>query len=50
MQVILLPLDSEIGLKEYEYAKPHLAGLYKIENPADRHHAFIKKADIKEIL
>ena len=50
VQVILLPLDSEIGLKEYEYAKPHLAGLYKIENPADRHHAFIKKADIKEIL
>lgn len=49
-QVIILAHSGEIGLKEYEYAKPHLAGLYKIYNDEDRRHANIKAAKIEEIL
>ena len=50
-QVIILPHSGEMSLKEYEYAKPYLAGLYKIENNDDRSHATIKVAvDIEEIL
>ena len=49
-QVIILPHSGEIGLKEYEFAKPHLAGLYKIYNDEDRRHASIKAARIEEIL
>lgn len=41
-QVIVLPHNGEMGLKEYEYAKPYIAGLYKIDNSEDRGHAKIK--------
>lgn len=41
-QVIVLPHNGEMGLKEYEYAKPYIAGLYKIINSEDRGHAKIK--------
>lgn len=41
-QVIILPHSGEMGEREYEYAKPHLAQLYKINNEADRKHAIIK--------
>ena len=41
-QVIVLPHSGEMGLKEYEYAKPYIAGLYKIDNSEDRGHAKIK--------
>ncbi|WP_298496993.1 MULTISPECIES: hypothetical protein [Helicobacter] len=49
-QVIILPHSGEMGEKEYEYAKPYLAELYKISNEADRKHANIKKARKEEIL
>ena len=49
-QVIILPHSGEIGEKEFELAKPHLAGLYKITNTDDRQHAKIKQAGISEIL
>lgn len=49
-QVIILPTDTEISQREYEYARKYIAKLYKIENPSDRHHATIKTADISEIL
>ena len=50
-QVIILPLDTEMGAKEYEFVKPNLAGLYAIQNDDDRSHARIKEVqDIKEIL
>ena len=49
-QVIILPHSGEMGEKEYEYAKPYLAGLYKIDNEADRKHATIKSARKEEIL
>ena len=49
-QVIILPHSGEMGEKEYEYAKPYLAGLYKIDNEADRRHASIKCARKEEIL
>lgn len=49
-QVIILPHSGEMGEKEYEYAKPYLAGLYKIDNEADRKHAIIKSARKEEIL
>ncbi len=49
-QVIILPHSGEMGEREYEYAKPHLAELYKIENQADRKHATIKRARKEEIL
>ena len=49
-QVIILPHSGEIGTKEYEYAKPHLAGLYKIHNDENRNHARIAPAYIDEIL
>lgn len=41
-QVIVLPHNGEMGLKEYGYAKPYIAGLYKIDNSEDRGHAKIK--------
>lgn len=40
--MIVLPHNGEMGLKEYEYAKPYIAGLYKIINSEDRGHAKIK--------
>lgn len=49
-QVIILPHSGEMGEKEYEYAKPYLAGLYKIDNEVDRKHATIKGARKEEIL
>lgn len=49
-QVIILPTDTEIGLKEYEYAQKYIAGLYKIDNQSNRRHATIKTANIDEIL
>ena len=50
-QIIVLPLDSEIGKREFEYAQPYLAGLYKIFNDENRRHAHIKRvSDISEIL
>ncbi|MGX3044098.1 hypothetical protein [Helicobacter sp. T3_23-1056] len=49
-QVIILPHSGEIGLKEYQYAKPNLAGLYKIQNSENRSCAHIEPADISEIL
>ncbi len=49
-QVIILPHSGEMTQREYEYAKPHLAGLYKIENQSNRRHATIKEARIEEIL
>lgn len=50
MQVIILPLNSEMGKKEFEYAKHSLSQIYKIENTSDRSHATIKTANIDEIL
>lgn len=50
MQVIILPLNSEMGKKEFEYAKHSLLQIYKIENTSDRSHATIKTANIEEIL
>lgn len=51
VQTIILPTDAEMGIKEYTYARPFLAGLYKIENDNDRSHARIKRVnDIDEIL
>lgn len=50
LQTIILPTDSEISEREYQYAKPHIARLYKIDNNADRSHATIKNASIDEIL
>ncbi|WP_300447292.1 AAA family ATPase [uncultured Helicobacter sp.] len=50
LQTIILPTDTEISTREYEYAKPHIAGLYKIENQSDRSHAYIKVATKDEIL
>lgn len=50
MQVIILPLNSEMGKKEFEYAKHSLSQIYKIENTSDRSHATIKTAHIDEIL
>ncbi|ANV97884.1 hypothetical protein BBW65_03300 [Helicobacter enhydrae] len=41
-QVIVLPHNGEMGLQEYEYAKPYIAGLYRIDNSGDRGHAEIK--------
>lgn len=49
-QVIILPHSGEMGVKEYEFAKPNLAGLYKIYNVDDRSHATIKPATIDDIL
>lgn len=49
-QVIILPHSGEMGQREYEFAKPNLAGLYKIDNSDDRSHATIKPANIDEIL
>ena len=49
-QVIILPHSGEMTRREYEYAKPHLAELYKIDNQDDRKHANIKIARIEEIL
>ena len=50
-QVIILPLDTEMGAKEYEFVKPNLAGIYTIQNDDDRSHARIKEVqDIREIL
>lgn len=50
-QVIILPHSGEMGQREYEFAKPNLAGLYKIDNSDDRSHATIKEvASIDEIL
>ena len=49
-QVIILPHSGEMGVKEYEFAKPNLAGLYKICNVDDRSHATIKPATIDDIL
>lgn len=50
MQVIILPLNSEMGKKELEYAKHSLSQIYKIENTSDRSHAKIKTAYESEIL
>lgn len=50
MQVIILPLNSEMGKREFEYAKHSLSQIYKIENISDRSHATIKTANIDEIL
>lgn len=50
LQTIILPTDSEISQREYQYAKPHIARLYKIDNNADRSHATINNATIDEIL
>ncbi len=49
-QVIVLPHSGEMGMQEYKFAKPHLAGLYKIDNNKDRGHATIKRANIEDIL
>lgn len=49
-QVIILPHSGEMTRREYEYSKPHLAELYKIDNQDDRKHANIKIARIEEIL
>lgn len=49
-QVIILPHSGEMGQREYEFAKPNLAGLYKIDNSDDRSHATIKPANIDDIL
>lgn len=49
-QVIILPHSGEMGAREYEFAKPNLAGLYKIYNDDDRSHAVIKLATQKDIL
>lgn len=50
-QVIILPTDTEISRREYEYIKPYLAGLYQISNEENRSHATIKEvASIDEIL
>lgn len=49
-QVIILPHTGEMGRKEYEYAKPHLAGLFRICNEQNRKQASIKPAHIDEIL
>ncbi|MGI0407204.1 AAA family ATPase [Helicobacter himalayensis] len=49
-QVIILPHSGEMGEREYEYAKPYLAELYRIDNKADRKHATIKNARKEEIL
>lgn len=49
-QVIILPHDGEMTAKEYEYAKPRLAELYKIDNQSNGRHATIRVADFKDIL
>lgn len=50
-QVIILPTDTEISTKEYQYIKPYIAGLYQISNEENRSHATIKEmANIDEIL
>ena len=49
-QVIVLPHGGEMGKQEYEFAKPNLAGLYKIHNTESSSYATIKKAMIEEIL
>ncbi len=50
-QVIILPTDTEISAKEYQYIKPYIAGLYQISNEENRSHATIKEmANIDEIL
>lgn len=50
-QVIILPTDTEISTKEYQYIKPYIAGLYQISNEENRSHANIKEmANIDEIL
>ena len=49
-QVIVLPHGGEMGKHEYEFAKPNLAGLYKIHNTESSSYATIKKAMIEEIL
>lgn len=49
-QIIILPHTGEMGQTEYEYAKPNIAGLYKIDNSEDRSHSKIKPANINEIL
>ncbi|RDU60088.1 hypothetical protein CQA44_10850 [Helicobacter sp. MIT 14-3879] len=50
LQTIILPTDTEVSKREYEYAKSHIARLYKIENSDDRGHARINNAMIDEIL
>lgn len=49
-QVIILPHSGEMGQREYEFAKPNLAGLYKVCNSDDRSHATIRVASIEDIL
>ncbi len=49
-QVIILPHAGEMGVREYEFARPNLAGLYKIDNSNDRVEAKIKVASIDEII
>lgn len=50
LQTIIMPTDTEMGRREYEYAKSHIARLYKIENQDDRAHAAIKARGIEDIL
>ena len=40
-QVIVLPHGGEMGKQEYEFAKPNLAGLYKIHNTDSSSYATI---------
>lgn len=49
-QVIILPHTGEMGRREYDYAKPNLAGLFRICNEHNRKEASIKIARIDEIL
>lgn len=49
-QAIILPTNTEISRNEYEYVKPYMAGIYKIDNDSSRQHARIKIANIDEIL
>ena len=49
-QVIILPHSGEMGVREYDYVIPNLAGLYKIHNDNDRSHAVIKLANKEDII
>lgn len=49
-QVIILPHNGEMTIREYEVAQDSIAGLYKIENSDDRGHAKIKAAQKDAVL
>lgn len=49
-QVIILSTDTEVAIKEYEYIKPNVATIYRINNTPDREHATIIESNIKDIL